>query len=259
MAAPVWVDTERGAEDAIREISAHRLAGYDSEYSGVDVSSQSCVGRSKIDVFSIATQTSNLNPIGYLEPQSWVFDGALVTTPAVRGYLEDSAYCKVIHNRTVDEHTARNAGVRIRGGLCTLNMARWVYPWRANLVRGNFDLDSICKWRVGRGKTEEFDALFGYDDYEPFEAEATANFCLACQDFGCKKKKAPHDQKEPRARIVTRKKKVRRILELAGIRPGHPLFERYLVYAAVDAELALILYQMMLIDGREERFYPWGL
>ena len=259
MAAPVWVASERDADAAIQQISQHAVAGYDSEFDGVDISSQSCVGRSRLDVFSIATKTTNLNPIGYLEPQSWVFDGHLITTNAVRGYLEDSAFRKVIHNRTVDEHTARNSSVRIRGGLCTLNMARWVYPERANLVRGNYDLDSICRWRVDRGKTEDFNELFGYDDTEPYEATADANFCLACQDFGCKRKKAPHDNKQLRPRTVTRNRKVRRILPLSEVRPGHHLFDRYLVYAAVDAELALILYQMMLVDGQRERAYPWSI
>lgn len=259
MGSPVWVASEREADDAIQQIRQQPLAGYDSEFDGVDISSQSCVGRSRLDVFSIAIKTGRLNPLGYQEPESWVFEGRLITTEAVRRYLEDGSYRKVIHNRTVDEHTARNAGVRIRGGQCTLNMARFLYPERANLVRGNYDLDSICRWRVDRGKTEDFDDLFGYDAYEDFEATAQANYCLACADFGCKKKKPPHDIKHPRTRVVTRTRKVRRHLRLDEVRPGHALFERYATYAAVDAELALILYQMMLIDGQKERPYPWGI
>lgn|SRR5512139_290814 len=259
MATPVWVASERDAEDAIQQIRQHPFAGYDSEFDGVDISHESCVGRSRIDVFSIAVPTETLNPVGYHEPKSWVFDGPLLVSAAVREYLEDGSKRKVIHNRPVDEHTARNAGVRIRGGLCTLNMARFIYPERANLPRGNFDLDSLCRWRVGRGKTEDFDELFGYDDYEPFDTTAEANFCVACQDFGCRKKKAPHDNKQLRPRTVTRNRKVRRVRPLSEVRPGHHLFARYLDYAAVDAELASILYEMLLIDGQRERPYPWGL
>lgn len=259
MAQPVWVATESDAVAAISAIREHRVAGYDSEFDGVDISSQSCVGRSKLDVFSIAVPTSALNPLGYQEPTSWVFEGELIRRACVSEYLEDGGYCKIIHNRTVDEHTARNAGIRIRGGICSLNMARFIYPERANLVRGNYDLDSICRWRVDRGKTENFDDLLGYDEYVPYEMEMAAKFCIACDAFDCRKKKAPHDIKQERPRLVTRQKRVRKIRALSDIRPGHELFDRYLVYAAVDAELALILYQMMLIDGRKERPYPWGI
>lgn len=256
------MDTEEGAAHAISLISAHPYCGYDSEFYGVDIAHESCVGRSILDVFSIATETGHLHSLGYREPTSWVFDGRLINCGPVRAYLEDPSYRKVIHNRPVDEHTAYNAGVRIRGGLCTLNMARFVYPERANLARGNYDLDSICQWRVGRGKAESFDELFGYDAYEPFQVEAEKKWCPFCAELGdgfaCKKKKAPHDSKLVRSTIVTRQRRVRRHIQLSDVRPGHPLFERYLRYAAVDAELAVILYQMLLIDGRKERDYPWG-
>ena len=257
--SPIWVDTPAAAESAMEQIIQSTVAGYDSEFEGVDLSAESCVGKSKLDVFSIAVPTKTLKPLGYFEPRAWVFEGNLIRESSVKSYLEDGTYRKVIHNRPVDEHTAFNAGVCIRGGLCTLNMARFIYPERANLIRGNYDLDSLCRWRVDRGKTEDFDDLLGYDDWEPYECDAEANYCLACEDFGCRKKKPPHDNKVKRIRTVTRNKKVRRIRNLADIRPGHELFERYKIYAAVDAELALILYQMMLIDGQKERWYPWGL
>lgn len=258
MAAPIWVATERDADAAISVIRGHPVSGYDSEFDGVDIGAQSCVGRSRLDVFSIAIPTAELKPLGYYAPTSWVFEGNLATCASVRGYLESPEFRKVIHNRTVDEHTARNAGVRIRGGLCTLNMARWVYPERANLVRGNYDLDSLCRWRFDLGKTEDFDDLFGYDDTVPYTVEVVKWFCIACQSFDCRKKKAPHDIREQRLTEVTRTKIVRKIIELSSIRPGHCLFERYLRYAAIDAELALILYQLMLIDGQKERPYPWS-
>ena len=257
-----WIATESDAAVAIQAIREHPVCGYDSEFDGVDIGSQSCVGRSRLDVFSIAVPTTKRNPIEYYEPTSWVFEGALIGVPAVRDFLEDGRFRKVIHNRTVDEHTARNAGVRIRGGLCTLNMARWIYPERSSLPCGNFDLDSLCKWRVGFGKTEDFDDLLGYDDTVPYTAEVSKRFCLACQSSDCRKKKAPHDIREERLVEVTRTKIVRKIRALSTIRPdgaGASLFPRYLAYAAADAELALILYECMLMDGQKERPYPWGL
>lgn len=255
---PEWISTPTEASAALAEIKKYPVAGYDSEFDGVNIASESCVGKSKLDVFSIAIPTSRRNPLGYFEPKGFVFDAPLINEDCVKSYLENPSYSKTIHNRPVDEHTAFNAGVRIRGGVCTLSLARFLYPERANLPRGNYDLDSLCRWRVSLGKTEGFDELLGYDDYVPYTVDVPKRFCLTCESFDCRKKKAPHDIKQERLATVTRKRLVRKILPLVEIRPGHPLFERYLTYASVDAELALILYQMMLVDGQRERFYPWG-
>lgn len=253
-----WVDNEALAEAAMAEIVRETVVGYDSEFYGVDIGEQSCVGNARIDVFSIAVRTERLHPLGYRIPKAFVFDGRLLTHPCVRDFLEDSGKRKVVHNLSVDSHTARNAGVRLRGGQDTLNLARWVYPDRADLPRGNYDLDSLCKWRVGFGKTEDFDEFLGYWVDEPYEETVTKFRCVGCMELGCRKKKAPHDSgRVPEEVQVTRTKKVRKYQHLPDLRPGHPLFERYVAYAAADAELALILWQMIQIDGQKERPYPY--
>ncbi len=233
------------------------MVGYDSEFYGVDIRTQSCVGRAKVDVFSLATPSGPVTPLGFNKPESWVFNGELLTYGPIKSFLESGRVTKPIHNQPVDAHAAANHGVFIQGGVNTLAMARWIYPERAALPGRNFDLDALCRWKIGFGKTEEFDELFGYDESVPYEAVAEKNWCLACADFGCKKKKAPHDAKERRETPVIRHKQVRRHTPLHTVRPGHPLWDRYRIYAAVDAELALILYQIMLRDGRAEREYPW--
>ncbi len=257
----VWVEGQAAADAACAEIARYPVVGYDSEFYGVDLLTESCVGRSIVDVFSFATPSGPLNALGFNEPHSWVFDGPLLTHPSVRAILEAPEILKPIHNMPVDAHSALNAGVKIRGGLNTLDMARWVYPERANLLRGNFDLDSLCQWRVGRGKTEDYSDFLMYDAQEPYTEEVEKLYCTACGTFDCRKKKNPHDQKTLMPTVVTRLKKVRKHVHLPDVRPDGPrfdLFARYLVYAAVDAELALILYQMMLRDGRAERAYPWA-
>lgn len=256
---PAWVDTEELADEAMRIISTHDVVGVDTEFYGVDITEQSCVGRSILDVFAIATPTAQLNPLGYREPRSWVFDGRLLQHPAVRLYLEDPTKRKVAHNLSVDSHSARNAGVRLKGAQDTLNLARWVYPGRASLPRGNYDLDSLCRWRVDRGKTEDFDEFLGYWVDEPYEELVEKGRCTGCLELGCRKKKEPHGTKVPEWVVVTRTRKVRRYEHLPDIRPGHPKFERYLRYAAADAELALVIWQCMMKDGEKERPFPYGL
>jgi hypothetical protein len=254
---PTWVDNGKDADTAMEQILEAAVCGYDSEFYGVDISEESCVGRSILDVFSIAIPTERTTPLGYKIPRSWVFDSGLIHHPSVKAFIESPDWRKVVHNLPVDSHTARNAGVRLRGGLDTLNQARWVYPERACLPKGNYDLDSLCKWRVGFGKTEDFDEFLGYYVDEPYLDRVEKKFCLECM-APCRKKKPPHDQKFLEWTTVTRTRKVRKIEDISLIRPGHPKFGRYLAYAAADAELALILWQMMQIDGQKERVYPYG-
>ena len=257
---PTWVCDKLGATRAIDEIAKHAAVGYDSEFDGVRIGEESCVGKARVDVFSIAVPAGPITPVGFTPCKSWVFEGDLLTYGPVRAFLGASQVTKCVHNLTVDAHAAANQGVGIRGGLNTLSMARFVYPERANLARGNYDLDSLCQWRVGFGKVDDFTELFGYYDYEPYEEEVTKQRCWGCGEVGCRKKKGLHELKESVRVTVTRAKKVRRHHPLSGCRPGGPLgdkFSRYVKYAAADAELALILYQMLLIDGRKERAYPW--
>lgn len=242
----------------MREVVKWPTAGLDTEFYGVDVTAESCVGRSKIDVFSVAVPSGALQPMGFNATESWVFDVGMLEIPEVRAWIEDARYRKCVHNITVDAHSLFNHGVKLRGGLNTLSMARWIYPWRVSLPRNNFDLHSLCAWRVGFGKTEDFDELLGYDDFESYEDEVEKKRC-GCGELGCRKKKEPHDVKVPEMVKVTRERKVRKFLTLPEIRPGHPLFDRYRLYAAADAELALIIYQMMQIDGQEERKFPWAM
>lgn len=255
----VWVGPEQESHvnSILEYVRGFGMCGYDTEFYGVDVSSESCVGKAIVDVFSISVLSGDKTALGFRKPESWVFDGALLQHPAVKSFLEDPSVVKPIHNQPVDSHSTANHGVFIKGGVNTLAMARWLYPERANTFRG-FDLDALCRWRIGYGKTEDFDELFGYDEQEAYECDTEKNFCLVCESFDCRKKKG--HEKERRPTKVIRHKKVRRHIPLNTVRPGHVLFDRYRIYSAADAELAAILYVMMLEDGaKQERWYPWGL
>ena len=252
----VWCDTADTINAALDEIDRHKVVGYDSEFDGVNVLTESTVGRAKVHVFSLATASDNLTALNYYAPNSWVFPAVALHFPRMRTLLENPDVTKPVHNQPVDSHAAFNAGIRLRGCCNTLAMARFLYPWRSQLLSGNFDLDSLCNWRVGFGKTENFNEFLGYDAQEEYTSEEIRRLC-ACGTVGCRKRKAPHDEGSQVTSLVTRTRKVRRIIPLVDIRPGHPLWARYLAYAASDAELALILYQCMLIDGQKERAYPW--
>lgn len=251
----MWVSTPEQAACILTALREHALWGFDTEFDNVDISTQSTVARSRMDVFSIAIPDGPLVPGGWNLCSTFVLDAGLAHYPPLRELLEDPKYVKCVHNQPVDAHTLRNAGVSLRGGINTLSLARWLYPERSNLIRGNFDLHSLSLWRLGRGKTDDFDEMFGYDHFEPHESWQARQWCLACDATGCRKKLG--HPKESRQVSVISERKSRRTLPLSAVRPGHPMWERYLVYAAADADLALNLYQCMVRDGRKERPMPW--
>ena len=253
----VWVANESECVAPIAAARACGLAGYDSEFDGLDINTQSCVGRARVHVFSLATPSGPLDPLGFNEPESWVFPARLMNYGPLKALLEDASVRMAVHNQFVDAHAAYNAGVSLGGCINTLSMARWIYPARAALVSGNYDLDSLCRWRMGRGKTEDFNEFLGYWDTEPAEHTVHINRC-SCGELRCRKKTGIHWGKNKEAVTEAYQKKVRKILPLEKLNESHALWARYLAYAAADAELALSLYQLMLRDGRAERPYPWG-
>lgn len=251
---PVWVDSSAQASAAIERVRAYPVAGLDTEFYGCDITEESPVGKAVCYTFQVAIPDGALNPRGYTEATSFVFAGHLLTEPCVQAWLEDPEFVKPAHNQAVESHVLRNHGVRLRGGVNTLDMARWWYPERAK--REGFDLDGLGRDLCGAGKTESYDELLGYEAVEYREAEVVKKRC-ACGELGCMKKKTPHDSKTEELVWVARPHKVKKHIPLTDLSPAHRLWTRFLAYAARDAEVALWIYQIMLREGRKERPYPW--
>lgn len=257
----VYVATEREADEAMAEITQYPVAGLDTEFYGCDIRTESPVGRTTCHVFSVAIGSGPLLPRGFNEASSFVFDGNLLGYRPVKEWLEDARYKKPVHNQPVDHHTIKNHGVNLRGGINTLAMARFWYPARAK--REGFDLDSLGNDMCGAGKTESFDGLLGYDATEVREHLVWKKRC-ECGVLSCMKKKPgkdgqAHDEKRPEEVMAEWKAKVRRHIPLTDLNPGHPLWARYLDYAAWDAVLALWVYQLMIREGQKGRPYPWTI
>jgi hypothetical protein len=260
-AAPIYISSEKETDEAIVEIRAHPYCGIDTEFEGVDIGSQSCVGNARLHVLSVATPSGPLLPRGFHDATSYVFARDCLSFSSLKEWLEDDTRTKAVHNQPVDSHSIRNCGVQLRGGRNTLAMARWWWPERAK--REGFDLDSLGKDFCGAGKTESFDELLGYDDYEVRQHEVTKQRC-ACGVLGCRKRitgkdGVSHDVKTPELVVAEYRAKVRRHISLFSFSPAHPLWQRYLNYAAWDAVLALWLYELMMRDGARERPYPWQI
>lgn len=249
-----YVTTPEEADTALAAITQHSLAGVDSEFYGVDITVDSPVGRSICHVFSVAVPDGPLTPRGHNESSSWVFSGALLAYPPMKAWLEDPAYAKACHNQPAESHTFYNHGVTLGGGIDTLSQARFWYPQRAK--REGFTLDSLGTGLCGVGKSESFDGLLGYDAVEQREIAAWKNRC-ECGTISCRKRSAGHVEKTPEEVMTLQNYKVRHIIPLTDLTPAHPLWARYLAYAAWDAVLALWIHQIMTREGRKTRPYPW--
>jgi hypothetical protein len=257
-----FIGTPREAEEAIAQICRYPVCGLDSEFYGVDISSQSCVGRSNIHVFSVSIPSGELSPLGFNYTEDFVFPVTVtglynaLTVPGVLAFLSAGS-TKAIHNQPVDSHSFANHGVFIRGGINTLAMARWLYPQLARKMGRPFALDNLATWRAGVGKTEGFKDLFGIKVKKTWEDEGVKTRC-ECGALSCRKKKDGHTQKWPEMVKYETTRTVDALLPLTDLHPAHPLWARYMDYAARDASLALMMYQIMLRDGEKERAYPWN-
>lgn len=252
---PVWVDTERKLDEALITLAPYKVTGLDTEFYGCDITEQSPAYRAQCHVLSLAAPTGARLPRGFTEASSFVISGDLLAHRGLKDWLEDPGVIKAVHNLPVDHHCLRNRGIKLAGGENTLEMARWWWPERAK--RRGFDLGSLGEDILGVGKTESFTDLLGFDAMEPRERTVTKRRC-ACGALGCRKRSGGHEYKTDEQVTEQYLAKVRAIIPLTELKPGHELWARYLAYAAQDAVLALWLYELMMRDNRE-RPYPWSL
>ena len=223
------------------------VIGLDSEFYGVDFSEgQSCVNLATIDVWSVAISSGVCHPRRYHTAK-----GCVLPFDAIH-YLHDVLVNpdikKACHNSGVDRHAFLNAGVRVKGIVNTLSMARWIVPGRET-----YNLDDLSKDLLGSGKADSFQELFVRDKIELVNIPKKSKKCF-CGLVGCRKRKFPHDTKiEVDIDNWVEKKTGKYIIPLYEVRPGHELWERYVKYAKVDAIRALELYDYLYRRGNDTK------
>ncbi len=229
--------------------------GFDTEFYGVDIGSQSCYGLARLHLISVAVKRYPhvLSPRGYM-----VADAAVLPATALedlKGWLEDPEAVKVIHNAPVDIHTVNNAGVSIGGSINSLSLARWAWPERA---RGaGFTLDALGRDLLGVGKTEDFRELF-QEDYVEMRSTWRKETRCECGAVPCRRRQTTsgHNRIEEMVETV-HERPARRPVPLQSVGPGHPLWERTLRYSAQDAVLALGVYDLAQTALKVKRDIPW--
>ncbi len=213
--------------------------GLDTEFHGVDVGRQSCVGRARVHVWSVAVRTDRVDPRGFHRCRSWVLPAAALLHPALRAVLEDPAIVKAVHNQSVDAHSIRNHGVELRGGVNTLGLIRWQRPGLINQP-GRFALKPLMQTLLGRAPVCTFDELVSFDRTVMVSTwkTMTRKVC-ACGYPGCRKKKGHAKLEIEDVVEVVKEKRERGEHPLETIVEGHERWELLLAYAADDAVAAL--------------------
>lgn len=254
-----WAQTpeeaEKVARACLRSLDRGDAIGLDTEFYGTDVRKQSTFARARLHLLSVAVKRF---PAVVLPRGNFLADPAVVTREALP-YLRDvfsHAGPKAVHNLGVDQHTLANEGYELINGVNTLAMARWAYPHRA---RGSgFTLDSLGIDLLGAGKTTSFSELFS-EEVTEFRSTWRKTEVCECGKRACGRRRTTegHSRKEELVETV-HERKVQRPVPLETVVHGHKLWDRAVEYSAVDAVLALGVYDLALNQmGRTTREYCW--
>lgn len=255
--AITYVDTQEKLAKVISAIKQADAVGLDTEFSGVDVGAQSCAARAKVHVWSIAVPylDNRIGPRGNRLARSAVLPASALEDPEIRAWLEDDTV-KAVHNLPVDAHSIRTSGVRLRGGVNTLSLARWAWPERA---RGaGFTLDSLGGDFLGSGKTLSFKEIFTKMTTEYIIRTKRITYC-ECGTAPCRKRTTtPGHRRLERLEETRIPKEVPVEIPLESVGPGHERWQMLLEYAAQDAVLALGVYDLARhAMSRQSRTIPW--
>ena len=232
--------------------------GLDSEFYGLDVRKQSCVGRAKIHVWSVATRTTERSPLGFHRARGWVMPAEALDHRGLRRVLEDWSIEKCIHNQPDDDHALHNHGVQLRGAINTLDLARWAWP--ELVTEGGFRLKNLMGVKLRRPPIAEFKDVVG--DTRTIRVSRTKrairNAC-ACGVVGCRLRReregVSHLKRQVEEDIVVTTDKVERFQHpLESIVPGHTRWELLVRYAAEDAVAALEIAELAEAESNPA---PW--
>lgn len=246
-----YLSTKKQWDALVKICRKKGVFGLDTEFYNVDPSKQSCYGRARVHVWSIAVRTDQLDVRGYTKCIGWMLPAAALDYAPIRALLEDKAVKKEVHNESVDKHSLKNHGIVLRGARDTLNYVKWQRPELINLP-GRFKLKNLMWVLLRKRPVCTFKELVS--DERMIQVENTRDKKVkgcSCGARKCAKRKPtvvqtakgvkviPHTKTERLLSVTTyRTKKEKFKHPLESIVPGHvrwPLLEKYAIEDAVCA------------------------
>lgn len=244
----VYLDQPEQWDELGRRCTRAGIIGLDTEFYNCNPKVESPVGKATIHVFSIALRTKQTSPLGYHKARGWVLPVAALEHPGLRDMLESGAVKKCSHNQPSEDHTLANHGVKLRGAINTLNLARWMWPQLVN--DGYFGLKNLMSKLLDRKPVAEFIELVSYVDEELRTSLKTRKVKIcSCGEPGCRKRSGHTKTTEILEYQAQRVVKVKRAYRLQDIVPGHQRWDLLVEYAAEDAVAALELEELAHSQG----------
>lgn len=239
----VYLDAPEQWDALARLLRKSGVCGLDTEFYGLDVRKESCVGRARVHVWSVAVRSASRSPLGFLRARGWVLPASALEFPALVAVLEDPSIRKAVHNQPVDDHALHNHGVDLKGCINTLDLARWVWP--ELISQGGFGLKNLMSVKLMRDPIAEFKDVVGYDYREEYTVEQLKSVTVcSCGEPGCRKRKGHEKSKELELHPVVRERRVKGEHPLESIVPGHERWDLLVDYAAEDAVAALEILEL---------------
>lgn len=228
------------------------IVGLDTEFYGVNVRRESCVGKARIHVWSVALRTKKADPAGFHKARGWVLPAAALEYPEIVELLQDQKVTKCVHNLPVDSHALDNHGVKLVGAVNTLNLARWAWPELVN--DGFFGLKNLMVQKLRRAPVCEFADVVTYQETVTVERRRVKSVSVCdCGTSGCRLRKGHAKTKSKIVAITDESINRKAEYPLQTILPGHERWDLLVKYAAEDAVAALELEEL----SKRSNPAPW--
>lgn len=234
-----YLDTMEQWDAAVAAARRAGIVGLDTETYGHDVRESSPAHRAAIHVWSIALRTGDFDARGYHRARGAVLPAAALDHQPWVDLIGDESVLKVLHNAPHDAHALANRGVKLRGWVDTLELARLVYPGRL----GGYDLKNMQMEVLGKPPREKFKDVFGT---VVFTEKVELGPCLMTE--GCRPDRAScrlRSNGHGRQRTTTSTSRPGPLIPLETVFPGHERWNRLVEYAGADAVDSLELEEVM--------------
>ena len=240
---PGYLDQPKQWDELVGVLRAAGEFGLDTEFSGVELGSESPVGRARVHVWSVAVRSKRMGALGYRPGVGFCLPAAALLHPGLRALLGDPTVEKDVHNQSVDQHALAEHGITLRGAINTLGYVRWRMPWLINQP-GRFKLKALMWSLLGRQPVATFAEVMADTRVELRSKWKTRKHTVthcSCGVEGCRKRKGHAKRAESweEQEEVVSEHTVKFEWDLPQIVPGHPRWELLVRYAIDDAVAAI--------------------
>lgn len=230
--------------------------GFDTETFGHDIEDTSAPHRARVHVWSLAVRIDKMHPRGFRRTKGVMLPAAALEYPALVDLLEDPSVIKLAHNLPHDQHSVRNHGIRLGGGIDTLPRARLVLTDEVS-----HSLKPLMERKLGR-TVITFKDVVG-EMYDRAVAVKQREKGCVCGATPCRRR-GPQHVRVKWTRFRVKYVPTYREIPLQEIVPGHYRFPLLTKYSIQDAEGVLELDDLLdraevwAMKKRGDVVVPWA-